>query len=474
MRGAVKASAFALLFAAAPALADPCGMVPPIYTGGGGAPIVRTGAQRTYAFYKDGLETYVIRPGFSGKVEEFGMLIPFPSPPALRKVPDELFAHIAAAIDPPEVVLDLRPPPVYSRGGGMGLRPSAKGAAAPSGEAPLRYDQVKVINQEAVGMYEVATLAAGSAEALQRWMDEHGFQYPKGMDEVVNEYVKLGWVFVAEKTHVGSKGEADPRPGMRQVNPNLPNTARFNGFVQAMGFRFKVDKPSLPMRLSPFNEGDNHQVVYFLTDQPIRFDGLDVAFVKRQVPGWRLLKNVTHRLPIRIFGGTPANVTKQMLESLKPQRDPKPHNGHAKDLFASDLLALKTGKLSLDFEEKEKELLRIGEALDIRGPEIDALHEAHLDVERDLAAQRGLGNLENYWMTVFDGAFPLDYLKAHDLTVSKFLMALKDNNREKYDAKQGTSPALIGSYYGGYRGGYGGLGGLGLGPPETGIRWEAP
>ena len=34
---------------------------------------------------------------------------PFPTPPAIRKVPDEIFEHIAAAIDPPEVVIDLNP-----------------------------------------------------------------------------------------------------------------------------------------------------------------------------------------------------------------------------------------------------------------------------------------------------------------------------------------------------------------------------
>ena len=43
--------------------ADPCGMVPPIYTGPG-QPITRTGDQTTYVFFKDGVETFVIRPGF--------------------------------------------------------------------------------------------------------------------------------------------------------------------------------------------------------------------------------------------------------------------------------------------------------------------------------------------------------------------------------------------------------------------------
>src|SRR5436190_12107787 len=89
------------------ALADPCGMVPPIYVTDNTS-LVRVGDEQTYVFYKDGIETFVIRPGFSGKVEDFGMLISFPTPPALRKVSEDIFPQIAKAIDPPEVVVDLR------------------------------------------------------------------------------------------------------------------------------------------------------------------------------------------------------------------------------------------------------------------------------------------------------------------------------------------------------------------------------
>jgi hypothetical protein len=90
---------------AGPALADPCGMVPPIYVTDNTS-LVRVGDEQTYVFFKDGLETFVIRPGFSGKVEDFGMLISFPTPPALRKVSEDIFPQIAKAIDPPEVVVD--------------------------------------------------------------------------------------------------------------------------------------------------------------------------------------------------------------------------------------------------------------------------------------------------------------------------------------------------------------------------------
>ena len=151
------------------ALADPCGMVPPIYTGPG-QPITRVGDQMTYVFYKDGVETFVIRPGFEGKVDEFGMLIPFPSVPAIRKVPDHIFPHLQAAIDPPEVVIDLRPRIIAQLSARSNPRiPNLLGDDA------LRFkDRVVVVKQEAVGMYEVAVLEAGSAKALKRWLDEHG------------------------------------------------------------------------------------------------------------------------------------------------------------------------------------------------------------------------------------------------------------------------------------------------------------
>ena len=427
MRTFTLAVALALALPAARAGADPCGMVPPIYEGPG-IPITRVGPQRTYVFYKDGVETYVIRPGFSGNVDDFGMLIPFPTPPALRKVPDEIFAQVAASIDPPEILVDLNPRPMYE------MAPSAamEDSAGPANERGLAYNQVQVLKQEAVGMYEVTELAAGSAMALQKWMDQHGYRYPKGMDEVVNEYVKLGWIWVAERTRVGDKPATDPKPGMRKVNPRLPAGSTFDGYVQAMGFRFKVEKPVLPMRLSPFNEGEKRQIVYYLTDKPVRLDGIPDNLVKRQVTGSKLHHNVTGLLPLRVIGGT---LTTEQIAEYKDQRNPVPHNGEGKDLFASDLLAVRTGKLSLASEEKEKELLNIGESLGLRGPEIDTLHEAELAGERDKAAREALEAIHGLTMTVVDGDFPLDYLKAHDLTVSRFEMPKKGNNAIAYDCK---------------------------------------
>ncbi len=390
-------------------LADPCGMVPPIYVTDNTS-LVRVGDQHTYVFYKEGkdgepgLETFVIRPGFSGKVEDFGMLISFPTPPALRKVSEDIFPQIAKAIDPPEVVVDLR----------RRLREQARGRVAnrPNSDADgasglrLKRDEVRVLRQEAVGMYEAAVLEAGSSAALKRWMDDHGYRYPAGMDAVCDEYIKLGWCFVAEKAKVGGKANVDPKPRMKDVDTKLPAGSAFDGHVQAMAFRFKTDKLVLPMRLSAYNEGELHNVIYLLTDGPRKIRSIPEEYVVRQLTGEDLFKNVTQPLPLRIVGGTEADIQDWQRQSLPQQRDPVPHNGFAKELFASDLLAVKNGRLSHAFEEDEKMLLRIGEHFGLRGPEIDKLNLAALDKEREKAVKDALANVKKMTLTVIDGDFP--------------------------------------------------------------------
>ncbi|MDG2186135.1 MAG: DUF2330 domain-containing protein, partial [Mariniblastus sp.] len=259
--------------------ADPCGMVPPIFTGPG-SPITRIGLQQTYVFYKDGIETFVIRPGFEGKVDNFGMLIPFPSPPALRKVPDNVFQQLANAIDPPEVVINLNVRKRMFFGGGV-----PKTAMNDLRFKDVKKSEVRVLKKEAVGMYEVAVLQAGSADALKRWMDQNKFVYPDGMDAVTEDYIEQKWCFVAVKTKVGNKDAVEPTPGQRQVDPALPKGSVFDGNVQGMGFRFKSDELVVPMRLSAFNPGELRNVVYVLTDQPKKIRSIPEQFVVRQVKG---------------------------------------------------------------------------------------------------------------------------------------------------------------------------------------------
>ncbi|MCA9666264.1 MAG: DUF2330 domain-containing protein, partial [Myxococcales bacterium] len=418
------------LLGARVASADPCGMVPPVIQGMQD-PIERVGAQRTYVFYSSGIETFVIRPGFRGQVEEFGMLIPFPKPPAIRKVDDKVFSHIAAAVDPPEVRVWVRR--YYPRRRSRGMPMPA--ASAKADDRLAVRESVRVLRKEAVGMYEVAVLEAGSAKALERWMTQHSYKYPKGMDQPVNDYVKAGWCFVAVKTRVGPKSNVNPRPGMRKAKTGLPPGGSFSGHVQGMGFRFKTDGLVVPMRLSAFNKGRLRNIVYILSTGPKRIKRIPQKYVMRQLPGWKIYRNLTRPLPLRVFGGTFKDLQPYQKQSLKSRRNPVPHNGIAAELFASDVLAARKRRLSHPFEEKEKVLLNIGEELGMRGAAIDALNAQVLGKARKKAVNRALRFVKRMSLSVVDGDFARDTVAKANLQFAWFRMPRERNNTKSYNAR---------------------------------------
>jgi hypothetical protein len=189
------------------------------------------------------------------------------------------------------------------------------------------------------------------------------------------------------------------------------------------------------MRLSAYNEGDLHNVIYLLTDGPRKVRSIPEEYVVRQVSGLDLFKNVTEPLPLRIIGGTEADIPEWQRTGLPQQRDPAPHNGEAKELFASDLLAVKAGRLSHPFEENEKQLLRIGEHFGLRGPEIDKQNLDSLAVERSKATAEAVAELKNMTLTVIDGDFPREVVAGQNMAFSEYSMPARRNRAEFYDAK---------------------------------------
>ena len=255
------------------------------------------------------------------------------------------------------------------------------------------------------------------------------------MDKPCRDYVDAGWCFVAVKTKVGQKKGVEPRPGQRKVNSKLPSGATFDGNVQAMGFRFKTEKLVVPMRLSAFNGGRLRNIVYLLTDSPQRIRSIPEEYVVRQVAGVDLFQNVTGPLPLRIIGGTEADIPQYRRKTLAKERDPKPHNGAARDLFASDLRAVSSGQLALAHEEREKELLAIGERFGLRGKEVDGLNAKALEGEREKTVAKGLDDLKTMTLTVVDGDFPREVLAMQNLAFDDYRMPARRNRPASYDAK---------------------------------------
>ena len=416
--------------------ADPCGMVPPIALPGVDVPtLARTGAQRTYVSHRTipgvgGMETMALRPGFVGNVEDFGMLIPFPSPPAIRKIDDDTFAHIEAAVDPPQVNVEIYEPiPVLAVSGGGRRSWGIPKAAVPDVqmEAALGYTEVRVVREEAVGMYEVAVLEAGSPKALELWMEDNDYRYPEGMDDVVRDYVEERWCFVAIKARVGGAEGATPHPGMRDADTSRPRGSTFDGHVQGMAFRFWSDEPVVPMRLSVFNGEAPRNVVYVLADQPVKIADTDDRLVVRQLPGEELYGHLTDPVEVVWTGGGPEDISDTSNAQVDIARAPAQYNGIAADLFAADLLAARSGELILPHEEEEKELLNISEGFGLRGAEVDSLHAQAVDEARAKAAAGALDDVREMHLSVIDGVLPGELIAAENLSLSTYVMPAKRN-----------------------------------------------
>jgi hypothetical protein len=280
-------------------------------------------------------------------------------------------------------------------------------------------------------MYQVAVLEAGSSKALARWMKENGYRYPEGMDKVTEEYVVEGWCFVAIKAAVGAADGINPEPGKRSVDSARPAGSTFNGHVQGMAFRFHVKEPVVPMRLSVFNGVDPRNVVYMLTDKPVKIKQLNDSLVVRQVQGGTLLKTLSEPLEVEmdsLLTGFTMNADQR--KQLADMRNYEPYVSIAKSLFASDLLAVKESRLSLPHEEREKEYLRVSEAFGLRGAEIDVLHGEQLQKERLEIVESTLSQIEGMHLSVVDGVLDSSVLSAENLLFEEHKISFAKGRNE--------------------------------------------
>ena len=146
-------------------------------------------------------------------------------------------------------------------------------------------------------------------------------------------------------------------------------------------------------------------------------------------------RNVTDPLPLRIIGGTEKDIPENRRRTLPAERNPVPRNGAARDLFATDMLAVRTKQLSLPHEEQEKVLLRIGERFGLRGAEIDKLNGAALAESREAIVKTSLADLKEMTLSVIDGDFPRELIAQQNLKFAEYRMPNKRNNSASYDAK---------------------------------------
>jgi hypothetical protein len=130
---------------------------------------------------------FIRRASFKSDAAEFGFLVPTPTKPEVEEASDETFAELAK-ITAPKVITKPR----SEAGGGCAI---GCGAAAPGGAAPK--SSVRVLEEKQLPGHKATVLEADDANALSKWLGDHGFDYSPALTEWVAPYVKAGWKITA-------------------------------------------------------------------------------------------------------------------------------------------------------------------------------------------------------------------------------------------------------------------------------------
>jgi hypothetical protein len=190
-------------------------------------------------------EHFIRRASFQTAVKEFGFIVPTPTKPTLGESDNKAFSELAR-ITAPKIV--TKPRQISSGGCGCSADKAMFAGRASPGNA------VHVLEETQVAGYDAAVLEADDADALSKWLTDHGYEFSPELKDWAGIYIKMGWKLTAFKI----AKSADDKPAVS---------------TSAVKMTFQTDRPFYPYRepLKPTatNSAATTRVlrVYFLGDK---------------------------------------------------------------------------------------------------------------------------------------------------------------------------------------------------------------
>ena len=211
--------------------------------------------QKAIIVYDAGREDLLLQVRYEGPLEEFGWLIPVPSLPKVEKGSMEPFYELSQ---------------LTQRQFG-----TTKGLATLSARSAGRGEEkVKVIEIKTVGAYEVAVLSAKDTGSLTKWLQIHDYSLPAGKSDIIDDYIRRGWYFIAAKIDlkkgVGFKtapiGNAkNPASDARQsIKSKLSS-----GELHPLLISFDTPKCIFPLKISAVGGKSSEVSIYVLSAEPL-------------------------------------------------------------------------------------------------------------------------------------------------------------------------------------------------------------
>ena len=161
---------------------------------------------------------FIRQASFKADADDFGFVVPSPTQPELEESGNEAFAYLRKLTEP-----EIKKLP----------RPSGTSCGCSSASMPLpsAQSEVRVLAEKRVAGFDAVILEAGAADALVRWLKDHGYAFSPEIEAWAKPYVDAGWKFTALKV-------TKPKDDQEQKSVA----------ASALRMSFKTDRPVFPYR----------------------------------------------------------------------------------------------------------------------------------------------------------------------------------------------------------------------------------
>ncbi len=187
---------------------------------------------------------FIRQASFKSDADDFGFLVPTPSPPDLEECGNDAFPFLFK-LTAPETQRVPRP------SGGMSCA-----CSAPNSDPPP--SAVRVLQEKLVAGFNAVVLEADSPNALVSWLEEHGYAFSPEIEAWAKPYVESGWKITALKVSRDKDKDTDNNKNM---------------VASALRMSFQTDRPLFPYREPDYKNsavvlGASHRLlrIYFLAD----------------------------------------------------------------------------------------------------------------------------------------------------------------------------------------------------------------
>jgi hypothetical protein len=229
--------------------------------------------QKAIILHDKGREDMILQVKYEGPAEEFGWLIPVPGLPEVKKGSMDCFYELSRLTQ-----RRLETGPMMM-------------SAGLSRNGVSEDEDVHVIKIKTVGAYEVAVLSAAKGASLAAWLEAHQFNFPKEKQEVLDDYARKQWYFIAAKIDPNQNGFTLQRglPKMGSDRTGIAASTRkklANGELHPLVIRFPSEKCVFPLAISAVNGKSSEVSLYVLSAEPLAsrliFDKKCAAYSKER------------------------------------------------------------------------------------------------------------------------------------------------------------------------------------------------